>query len=181
MTRSLAVVLALAAAGMSPVGPLRAQSLEITIKPPHQSLRPLTETEFFPIIFRHHLVGIELARIEEERGVSPDIRMLAARIRDTWERNMALLQSGGGEAANIVPVSAPQMDELALTAFRRLESASGQELDRVFLEEMIRHHEVAIRLAKGTRFRSNELRALARRIAKEQKDGLKALKQLRSR
>ena len=105
----------------------------------------------------HHAQAIEMADMALERGESADVKRLAGEIKaaqgpeiekmrgwlKAWgepEKPEADHSSMGDDGKDSTMMSESEMGEL--------EAASGAELDRKFLEMMIRHHRGAIAMAE---------------------------------
>lgn len=105
----------------------------------------------------HHEQAIEMSDMVLERGEHADVKALAEDIKAAQTPEIEILRGwlqewgeeeapdaghsgmGGGEDATMM-----SDDEMA-----ELEDASGAELDKMFLEMMIRHHEGAISMAEA--------------------------------
>ena len=49
-------------------------------------MQGLTDASFVQMMSKHHQQGIEMARMEEERGASASVKQLAAKIRQSQEK-----------------------------------------------------------------------------------------------
>ena len=97
----------------------------------------------------HHEQALVMAQAVLERGASADVKALAQRIKDAQApeitRLEGVLRALGGEPASAhVAHGGGMMSEDQMAA---LESASGEELDALFLELMVEHHEGAVMMA----------------------------------
>ena len=63
----------------------------------HQMMQGLTDAQFVPMMIKHHEQGIEMARLEEQRGSSASVKALAGKIRQSQEKELAELK---GHAAH---------------------------------------------------------------------------------
>jgi uncharacterized protein (DUF305 family) len=104
----------------------------------------------------HHQQAIEMAAHVRAEGADPDVRALAVRIEDAQgpeiEEMTGWLEDWGedaspddGHGAEHGSTGDGMMTESEMDAF---DAASGAELDAMFLEMMIRHHEGAITMAE---------------------------------
>lgn len=108
----------------------------------------------------HHEQAIEMSDMVIERGESAEVKALAEQIKEAqapeietlrgwledWgEPEAAEAEHGGGHGAS---EGAGEMTMMSGEEMAELEEASGGELDRMFLEMMIRHHEGAIAMAQ---------------------------------
>ena len=68
------------------------------------------------------------------------------------------------------------MDQQHQATMQRLSAMSGETLDHGFLEEMSKHHQMAIQMTEKTKFKDAELRKLAQKMAASQTQELGELK-----
>src|SRR5688572_3073383 len=52
----------------------------------------MTDAQFVPMMIKHHQDGIDMARMEEQRGSSAAVKALAAKIRESQERDIAAMK-----------------------------------------------------------------------------------------
>ena len=165
------------------------------------SMPAMTDAQFVEMMRMHHQQGIELAKLEESKGTRGEVQALAAKIRQGQERELQELQSAhGGHSAAGSPTGGakPQgtagherhgaemqkhhemMEQMANESKQKLENASGAEVDRAFLQEMAKHHQMALEMVAKTKFKDPELRKMAQKMAADQKRELQELKKLQS-
>lgn len=104
----------------------------------------------------HHEQAIEMADMVLERGASAEVKALATRIKEAQGPEIELmrgwLEQWGEDTTNAEPhAGMGSSDEPTMMTdadMDDLEKASGAELDKLFLEMMIRHHEGAIAMAE---------------------------------
>lgn len=53
----------------------------------------MTDAMFVPMMIKHHQHGIEMARLEEERGSAASVKALAAKIRQSQEKELTELKA----------------------------------------------------------------------------------------
>lgn len=115
--------------------------------------QPHTETDvvFVRDMLHHHAQALVMTGYVEERAASPDIRLLAERMRISQEDEMIQLETWLQERGE--PVRDPDAvhDAHALMPgmltddeLGALEAAQGEAFDTLFLQSMIRHHEGAL-------------------------------------
>lgn len=103
----------------------------------------------------HHEQAVRMTSLVPGRAASDGVRMLARRIEASQEDEIELMRRWLRARGQAVPEAAEHAHHGAhhgarmpgmLTAeqLARLESASGEEFDRLFLELMIFHHEGAL-------------------------------------
>lgn len=103
-------------------------------------LTPADDTEFVDFFISHHEMAVMMAEQVVERGSSPEVKALAQRIvtaqtSELQTMKTARLELEGSEEPPPMPSDPhgdPEMDAMM--------EATGTELDRMFLEEMIPHH-----------------------------------------
>lgn len=135
----------------------------------------------------HHQQAIEMSATVRERGENAAVDALATRIEEaqapevklmrgwlaSWDVKESSGMAGHGGGAN---------DETMMSEdeMNRLEAATGSDLDRLFLEMMIRHHEGAISMAE-TELEDGEFPAakdLAEKIIAAQRAEIAEMRQL---
>jgi uncharacterized protein (DUF305 family) len=134
------------------------------------------------MMIQHHRDGIEMARLAETKGSSSEVKSLATRIRQSQENDIRELQKHEQAAPGARQQGDHQhmMEQQARQTMQRLQSASGPELDRAFVDEMIKHHEMAIDMAEAARLQNPELKDLSRKMAARQKQELESLRKQRT-
>ena len=112
------------------------------------------DVAFITDMIHHHAQALVMARMAETHGASSQIRVLAARIINAQNDEIALMQRWLRDRG--LPVPDPEhmqhgghhMDDmpgmLTPEQLERLDQARGPEFDRVFLQFMIQHHEGAL-------------------------------------
>ena len=154
-----------------------------------QAAAHMSETEFVPMMLQHHQDGIEMARIAEQKATSPEVKALARKIREGQERESREMKPFADEAATPrgttgqAPHQAEHQAHMqeSKKAIERVRSASGKAVDVAFLEEMAKHHEMAIQMTKETHFDNTRLKQMADKMVANQTKELGELKQTRER
>ena len=148
----------------------------------------MTDAEFVPMMIKHHQDGIEMARLEEQKGSSADVKALAMKIREGQERELADLKQHESHVASGAAAKGTSgheghdkmMAQQSQASMKRLQDASGDAADRAFVEEMAKHHQMAIDMVSRTKFQNAELRKMAATMAAGQRKELAELKKLQS-
>jgi uncharacterized protein (DUF305 family) len=108
----------------------------------------------------HHEQAIVMAGWAPSHLASPAVRTLADRISVSQADEIKFMQDWLRTRGQPVPVIAPQGDQmpgmdhglmpgmLTPTQMAALDSARGPQFDRLFLSDMIRHHQGAIEMVK---------------------------------
>jgi uncharacterized protein (DUF305 family) len=139
----------------------------------------MTDGMFVPMMIRHHQQGIEMARLEEERGSSSTVKALAAKIRQSQEKELAELKAHAGHATKGTSGLAEHdkmMEQQSQSMMAKLKSAAGTALDHAFLEQMAKHHDMAISMTEGAKLQNPELKKLAQKMLTGQRQELAELK-----
>ena len=139
----------------------------------------MTDAMFVPMMIKHHQHGIGMARVEEERGSSASVKALAAKIRQSQEKELAELKAHAEHAAKGTSGHAEHdkmMEQHSQSMMTKLKSASGAALDHAFLEQMAKHHEGAIAMTEGAKLQDPELKKLAQKMVTGQRQELAELK-----
>ena len=104
---------------------------------------------FVQSMIPHHEEAIEMAALADGRAESQDVLDLAARIETAQQPEIAQMRAWlaawGEDEMGMETDSGMSMSEEDMAA---LETASGAEFDRMFLEMMIEHHRGAITMAE---------------------------------
>ena len=139
----------------------------------------MTDAMFVSMMVKHHQHGIEMARLEEDRGSAASVKALAAKIRQSQEKELTELKahsehmtkgtSGHGEHDKM-------MEQQSQSMMATLKSASGAALDHAFLEQMVKHHEMAISMTEGAKLLDPEVKKLAQKMLTSQRQELTELK-----
>lgn len=103
----------------------------------------------------HHQQAVEMAQLAADRAERQEIKDLAARVEAAQAPEIATLEGWLGEWGEDLPMEGMDMDHgqdgmgmMSDEDMSMLESASGAEFDRLFLEMMVRHHSGAIEMAE---------------------------------
>ena len=130
----------------------------------------MDDAAFVRMMIQHHEGGIEMARIEEQRGSSAELKALAKRLRETQERELAELrkhasQQTTGTAGSTAMTGAPSaMEAHAGQMMEKLKQAQGAELDRQFVDHMGMHLQMTVQMVEHTTFKDKQLQALAQQM-----------------
>jgi uncharacterized protein (DUF305 family) len=114
-------------------------------------LTPASDVEFVDFFVSHHEAAVAMAEEEIARGANADIVDMARSMRDSQTTEIdemkAARQALTGSALSPAMPADPHMDAEMAT----MKTLSREELDRVFLEEMIPHHAAALPTAHRAR------------------------------
>ncbi len=143
------------------------------------------DLHFIDMMVMHHQQGIEMARLAQEKGQSARVKEFAAKTADDQQKDIEELRghrehwyAGQPEMDHAQMMAHMQMmmpghggmkmDPEAVMA--KLRAAEGREFDRLFLDTMTMHHQMAIQMSnEATRKAEHaELKQFARRAATKQ-------------
>ncbi len=126
-----------------------------------------SEQEFLEQMIPHHQEAVDTAKQVLARGAkTEEVRILASNIVTAQEKEIADMkswyQTWYGKSYSDAGIYEPMMRDLSLL--------SGEELDKVFLEDMVMHHMGAIMMAESVTLHitHQELRDLTRAIESTQ-------------
>ena len=135
----------------------------------------------------HHEQAIEMSDLALRRGESGDVKALAEAIRAAQGPEITTmrgwLESWGEEEPDEAHGGGHSDDDSGMMSedeMRELQDASGADLDRMFLEMMIRHHEGAIDMARAEVEDGayEEAKAMARTIIEAQQAEIEEMESL---
>jgi uncharacterized protein (DUF305 family) len=105
------------------------------------------DINFAEMMIPHHEQALEMVALAQTNTTNEEILALAEQIRGAQEPEIVLMKSWPG-----VDVSKHEGHSmsgmLSDSEMEKLAAAKGAEFDRLFLEQMIKHHEGAIDMAK---------------------------------
>jgi len=140
----------------------------------------------------HHAQAVEMAEIVRDKTESDEVRILATDIALTQQAQIGMMQGWlavwGLPAASTEPAMAwmghpveGRMPGMASPEeMNRLRDASPDDVDVMFLQLMIRHHEAALPMAEAILERTDrpEVERLAGAIAASQKAEIETMQQM---
>ncbi|MGI8735012.1 MAG: DUF305 domain-containing protein [Pyrinomonadaceae bacterium] len=140
------------------------------------------DLHFIDMMIMHHRQGTAMARLAERKGSTPALRAFAKKTADDQEKELLELKKHRDHWYS----GAPEMDHSQMMAqmpgmsghgnmktgmkmdmqgdIAKLQAATGKEFDRLFLDMMIPHHQMAIDMAKEatTKAEHAEIKEMAR-------------------
>ena len=139
------------------------------------------DLHYIDMMIMHHQEGIEMAQMAQTKAVSPKVKALADRIVTDQQKDIAELQGHRNHWYAAKPPMDPAMMSSMMQGMhpgmmsmedtrRKLLAADGAAFDRLFLETMIHHHQMAIDMSKEARTKAEhaEIKEIARKtIAKQ--------------
>ena len=150
------------------------------------------DLHFIDMMAMHHRQGIAMGRVAERKGTTPALRAFAKKTADEQEKELLELKkhrdhwyAGAPEMAHSQMAQMPGMSGHANMDMQgdiaKLQAATGKAFDRLFLDMMIPHHQMAIDMSKEavTKAEHAEIKEMARLgIIKQQKE-IAEMKRLR--
>lgn len=145
------------------------------------------DLHYIDMTIMHHEQGIELARLAEEKSADARVRAFAKKTADDQQRDLLALRGHRQHWYS----DRPQMDHTQMMAqmrsmpghqnmkmdheadYRKLQAAEGRAFDRLFLDMMTHHHQMAVAMSKEatTKAERSEIKDFARKtIAKQQSE-----------
>lgn len=116
------------------------------------------DVEFAQQMIVHHEQAIEMSDLVIAKGESAEVKALAGRIKEAqgpeielmrgWLREWGEDEAPSGGDHGGMDMGGDEATMMTDEEMSQLEAAEGGELDRMFLEMMIRHHESAIAMAE---------------------------------
>ena len=151
-----------------------------------------SDVAFAEQMIPHHAQAVDMADLADERAAAPEVGDLAQRIRAAQQPEIDLMEGWlkewghpmeEGMDHGDMDMSDMDMSEMGMMsdqAMERLESASGEEFDRLFLSGMREHHLGAVTMAEEElrSGKSPEAKKLAREIIDTQRAEIEEIEAL---
>ena len=156
-TRRLALAALAGVATMAWAGPADAQVDYVARARADSARKPYTEADvhFMSGMIGHHAQALVMARMALTHDASPSVRVLAERIINAQQDEIAILQQWLRDRRQPVPEAKPGPMRMKMQGMehemlmpgmltdaqmQQLDRARGKEFDRLFLTFMIQHH-----------------------------------------
>lgn len=140
-------------------------SAAIAAAKPDSNRFPHTEADvhFMSGMIGHHAQAIAMSKLAPTNGASSSIQVLAARIINAQQDEIALMQQWLRDRGQPVPEVTPMGVKMKMHGtehdmtmpgmltdeqMKQLEAAKGKEFDELFLRFMIQHHQGAVAMVK---------------------------------
>lgn len=105
------------------------------------------ERMFLMRMVMHHRSAVTMADLAVDRAMHPELAGMARNISGSQSAEIGNMTQWLQEWHNATPARDTLMDRMMQTQIDQMASMSGDEFDRAFLDHMIVHHEVAIRMS----------------------------------
>lgn len=144
------------------------------------------DLHFIDMMIMHHQEGIEMAQMAQTKAVGAKVKAFASKTAADQQKDIEALQAHRNHwYAGKPPMDKAMMDSMMQTMHpgmhmdmedtrRKLMATEGAAFDRLFLDTMIHHHQMAIGMAKDatTKAEHAELKEFARKtIVKQNAEG----------
>ncbi len=143
----------------------------------------MNESMFAEMMIPHHQQAVEMSDLALSKSTNPSVLDLAKRIKNAQSAEIIQMQSwlGSSESNSMMSDHSGHSMGGMLTdeELSKLESASGAEFDKLFLEGMIAHHEGAIdmsRMIKDTT--TKEINAFGVNVVEVQSAEIREMKEI---
>ncbi|MDQ3258722.1 MAG: DUF305 domain-containing protein [Acidobacteriota bacterium] len=133
------------------------------------------DLQFIDTMVMHHQGAIDMARMAVTKAQHAELREMAQKVITDQEREIAELRrhreqwfAGRPQAMNME--MSGMMDSMRGMDMNRLNAATGNSFDLMFIDMMIPHHQGAVMMAREALQRAEhpELKQLAQQIIREQ-------------
>lgn len=120
---------------------------------PSGALHTAADVHFMQGMIAHHAQAIYMSRLAERNGANSRLVMFAQKIDQSQIAEIALMQDWLRRNGQVAPdtssyhtISMPGM--LTKKQLAQLEAARGREFERLFLEQMVQHHQGALDMVR---------------------------------
>lgn len=157
----------------------------VAADPMTESLRALKGAEFdqgfLKHMIDHHRHGIEMAEIVPHHSQNPELTKLANQMTEMQQRDIqTMTKLLGSKESTPADLDHGKVDQMHKMSMSKLEAAQGAQFDQAFVKEMTKHHSDGLEMAQLAEDRATNpaVRQIASKIAQEQQDDIKKLKNL---
>jgi len=179
-------------------------AIALASDPMTEHLRKLSDADFDRAFVKqmveHHKQGIEMADLAASRAQDASVKAFAEKTRESQEKELKELKGmrsasqknaehdqhhdshrASTDATNTHLSTGDEHQAMQRQTMSKLESARGADFDRAFVEEMTKHHQMAIEMNELARNRAanRELRAFAEKSVSSQQQEIAELQQLK--
>lgn len=135
------------------------------------------DVEFIDFFVNHHTMAIEMADMVIERGERAEVKAFAQRIKDAQTAEINQMRDAREELTGD-PDSPEMEDPHGELDMSRMMSASGAQLDALFLENMLPHHAGGVQMAHNAlpNLERSDMRTLAESIIEMQSNEIEEIR-----
>jgi len=132
------------------------------------------------MVAAHHAGAIAMGRVQEERGARDDVRRMAERMVRVQAKEQADLERIARDEGHAARKSDPMMESHTQADLTAMRSATGQEVDRLFVVHMIDHHEQGIDMMRRSmsNLQRQDLRRMAQKMIDDQEREVAEMRRL---
>lgn len=146
------------------------------------------DARFLDTMTEHHRAAIDMAKLAQAKASGAEVKSLAKKIEDDSQQEIKQMQQWRAQWYENVP---PQMDMSmpGMGAMKnmpkekaKLEQTGGEKFDRMFLDQMRKHHENGVKMARDAQAKASrsEVKQLSQKIVAEQTKQIEQMKQMKS-
>ena len=182
------LLLGIAAAAVFAASPLVSTALAHDpngkVDPMNASLQPLKgaefEQSFLQQMIQHHRSAVDMAKMVSDHTKRPELQQLADKIMTSQQQEIDKMTGWLKDwfQASPKPVANEAADKEMKMHMPMLSGKHDADFDKAFLQMMPQHHHMAVEMAEQAEKKAThpELKELAAKIAKDQKEEIKQMK-----
>lgn len=131
---------------------------------------PRGDVEFIDAMIPHHEMALEMTDVVLQKGSSAEVKAMAQAMKDAQTVEIAEMKTIRTRVGGSTEAPMAHHDEHMQADMEKLMAASGDTLDRLFLEEMLPHHAGAITMSHQALpyLEESELQVMAHKIIADQ-------------
>jgi len=152
------------------------------VDPMNAALQPLKgaefETHFLQMMIQHHRHGVEMAKLVNDHTKRPELRELASKIMSAQQQEIDQMTKWLTDWYKASPANDQKAEEEMKMHMSTLSGKHDADFDKAFLQMMPQHHHAAVEMAEQAEKKAThpELKELAAKIAKDQQEEIKQMK-----
>lgn len=143
------------------------------------------DLQFLDSMSKHHQMAIDMAKAGHDKFMHTELKDMAKKMVEDQERETAQMKEWRGQwYPGTAPAESMQMPGMASMNMdmSHMQMASGKQLDLMFIDMMIPHHQGAIEMARDAMAKAEhqEIKDLAQKMITEQQKEIDQLQQWKS-
>ncbi len=144
------------------------------------------DLQFLDSMSKHHQMAIDMAKMGQDKFAHRELKAMAGKMVGDQEKEVAQMKRWREEwypgAPNAESVEMPGMSSTSMDP-SHMQTMSGKELDGMFLEMMIPHHQSAIGMARDALAKADhpEIKDLAQKIVSAQQKEIEQMQNWKSK
>lgn len=166
---------------------------EVAITPVPEAGAPAPSTsasydlQFLDSMSKHHQMAVDMAKMGQGKFAHKELESSAKKIAEKQESEIAQMKQWRDQWFRDAPVSEkmeiPGMESSKNMDMSHMQTMSGKDLDLMFINMMIPHHQTAISMAQDALVKAEhqEIKDLAQKIISDQQKEITQLEQWKSR